>query len=83
LTKNVTNLAASVMSIALLAGTLCTAVEFFKLYHSPALDGFRLTIPGMLLLGRTFSVWDLAAYWVAISFGTILDKVIRPAAQIK
>jgi hypothetical protein len=71
------------MSTALLSGTLCTAVEFFKLYHSPALNAFRLTLPGMLILGRTFSVWDLAAYWVAISVGTILDKVIRHAAQIK
>ena len=50
-----------------------TAVEFFKLYHSPALDHFRTTIPGILLLGRYFSVWDIVAYWSAIVIGAVID----------
>ena len=48
--------------VALIAGSIATAVEFFKLYHSPGMDAFRLTLPGMLLLGRYFSVWDIVAY---------------------
>jgi hypothetical protein len=58
-----------ILSVALLSVILATAVEFFKLYHSPALDAFRLTIPGILLLGRIFSGWDIVAYWLAICVG--------------
>ena len=64
-------------AVALLTGVLATAVEFFKLYHSPGLDSFRLTLPGILLLGRFFSVWDIAAYWSAIGVGAFLDQRIR------
>jgi hypothetical protein len=67
--------------VALLAGLLATTVEVFKLYHSPALDAFRLTIPGILLLGRIFSGWDIVAYWLAISTGAFVDSRIRPAGR--
>jgi hypothetical protein len=63
--------------VALLSAGITTTVEFFKLCHAPALDSFRLTIPGMLLLGRFFSVWDILAYWIAIAAGVLLDKRIR------
>lgn len=63
--------------IAVLSGTLATAVEFAKLYHQPALDAFRLTLPGILLLGRIFSVWDIVAYWLAIAVVTAVDKRLR------
>jgi hypothetical protein len=66
------------LAAALIAGTLATAVEFLKLYHAPALDAFRLTLPGILLLGRIFSAWDIAAYCLAISIGAWLDRTIRP-----
>jgi carbon starvation protein CstA len=65
------------LTVALLAGTLATAVEFFKLYHLPMLDAFRLTLPGVLLLGRFFSVWDIGAYWLAIVIGAFVDQRIR------
>jgi hypothetical protein len=65
--------------VALIAGLIATSVEFFKLYHSPGLDAFRLTLPGILLLGRYFSVWDIAAYWIAICGGALLDGRIRRA----
>jgi hypothetical protein len=65
------------LAVALLSGAIATAVEFFKLYHSPGMDAFRLTLPGMLLLGRYFSVWDIVAYWAAICVGAILDRWIR------
>jgi len=60
--------------VALISAALTTAVEFFKLHHSPALDAFRLTIPGILLLGRVFSAWDILGYWLAISIGFFIDK---------
>jgi hypothetical protein len=63
--------------VALISGCIATAVEFFKLYHSPGMDAFRLTLPGMLLLGRYFSVWDIVAYWIAISAGALLDSRLR------
>jgi len=64
-------------AVALLTGVLATAVEFVKLYHSPGLDAFRLTLPGVLLLGRFFSVWDIVAYWLAIVAGALVDQRIR------
>ncbi len=66
---------------ALLTGGITTAVEFFKLYHSPVLDAFRLTLPGILLLGRIFSVWDILAYWLAILAGVFLDVRIRSSPR--
>ena len=62
---------------ALVSGAVALSVELFKLYHAPALDAFRLTLPGKLLLGRVFSVWDLLAYAVAITMSVLLDRVIR------
>jgi len=65
------------LSIALLSGVLASIVEFFKLYHSPELDAFRLTLPGILLLGRFFSVWDILAYWTGIAAAAVLDARLR------
>ena len=66
---------------ALAAGAVATAVEVFKLYHQPWLDAFRLTLPGALLLGRVFSVWDLVAYACAITGGAVADRSIRANDQ--
>jgi hypothetical protein len=63
------------------AGAIASAVELFKLYHNPGLDSFRLTLPGALLLGRVFSVWDLLAYSVAIIAGALVDRPIRSRAD--
>ena len=65
--------------IALLSGTVATGVEFFKLYHSPGMDAFRLALAGKVLLGRVFSGWDIAAYWGAIAAGMALEAGIRRA----
>lgn len=70
----------TVASVGLIAGTVSTAVEFFKLYRSPGMDAFRGTLPGVLLLGRYFSVWDIVAYWVAIGVGVWVDRRIRRSA---
>jgi hypothetical protein len=63
--------------IALMSGTVATAVEIFKLYRSPGMDAFRMTPLGMLMLGRVFSGWDIVAYWLAIVAGVVLDAAIR------
>lgn len=61
----------------LLAAVLTVAVECFKLYHSPWLDAFRRTLPGVLLLGRFFSMWDIVAYGFAILAGVGVDRYLR------
>ena len=68
-------------AVALLSAGITTTVEFFKLCHAPALDSFRLTIPGMLLLGRFFSAWDILAYWIAIVAGVRLDRMIHDSTN--
>lgn len=41
-------------------------VEFIRLVHFPALDAFRATTAGALLLGRVFSVWNIVCYVTGI-----------------
>jgi hypothetical protein len=67
---------------AIIAGVLATAVEFLKLYRTPTLDAFRLTLPGIILLGRFFSLRDIAAYWFAILCGAFIDARLRPRPPI-
>src|SRR6185312_1108656 len=62
---------------AVMAGAAATAVELFKLCRSPAIDAFRATLPGTLLLGRHFSVKDIVAYWLAIVLGALIDYGAR------
>ncbi|MGI4855171.1 MAG: DUF2809 domain-containing protein [Janthinobacterium lividum] len=64
-------------SAALCAVSMSTAIELLKLYHAPDLDAFRLTLPGVLLLGRIFSLWDIVVYWLAIGLGAWIDRQMR------
>lgn len=70
----------SIAKTAALAGVITLAVECLKLYHAPGLDTFRLTLPGILLLGRIFSPWDIVAYWLAIAVGGFVDRRLRQTA---
>lgn len=45
--------------IAILAVVI---VELIRLIHFPALDAFRATTAGALLLGRVFSLWNILCY---------------------
>ena len=56
------------------ACSIAACVEFSRLYHTPALDSFRTTLAGQLLLGRVFSVWNLAAYGVGIGASAAVDS---------
>jgi hypothetical protein len=70
-------LAASHLSrhgIALISAAIAIIVELFRLVHTPALDTFRLTLAGALLLGRIFSPWDIAAYGVGIVLAMGVDR---------
>ena len=68
-------------AVVFLAGTLGTAIEFGKLYHSTAIDAFRLTLPGIIVLGRFFSVRDILAYWLSVSVGALVDWRLRPGGS--
>lgn len=63
-----------VLIVALAAGVVAGLVESLRLYHSPGLDAFRLTLAGVLLLGRVFSRWHLAVYWATIAVVSLLDR---------
>jgi hypothetical protein len=64
-----------------ISGAVASAVEGVKLYHSPGLDAFRLTLLGILLLGRVFSPWNIVAYCIAILVGGFADYWIRAAKR--
>src|SRR5262245_19901624 len=55
--------------VAVATAIVAAAVEFSQLLHVPWLDDFRRTTFGMLLLGRTFSWWDIVSYWTGITIG--------------
>lgn len=69
--------ARSPITAGLVTWLLTTAVELFKLVHTPTLDRFRLSLAGILLLGRFFSVTDLVAYAAAILAGVLVDRHLR------
>jgi hypothetical protein len=67
-------------SAGLVAGLsliLAIGVELFRLYQTPWLDAFRLTIAGALLLGRVFSLWNILAYAIGILAAAALDHWVR------
>lgn len=55
----------------IVASTIAVSTELFRLYHAPALDAFRSTLAGALLLGRVFSVANIVAY----EFGIMVAAV--------
>jgi hypothetical protein len=72
--------------VALIAAAIAIAIELFRLVHTPALDAFRLTLAGALLLGRIFSAWDVLAYGAGIVLAIGLDwlaaRFVRDRARI-
>lgn len=60
---------------AVAAAVVTAGVEVFKLYRSAEVDAFRGTVPGVLLLGRYFSWWDVVAYWAAIGVAAWRDEL--------
>jgi hypothetical protein len=48
------------------ASAIAIGAEAFRLYHAPALDAFRETLAGALLLGRIFSPANVVAYELGV-----------------
>jgi hypothetical protein len=69
----------STVPIAGLASVAAILTELSQLYHAPALDAFRRTRIGVLLLGRYFSLGDIAAYLCGIALAAGIDRIIRLA----
>jgi hypothetical protein len=63
--------------LAVVAAVIATAVELFKLVHTPGLDAFRLTFAGKVVLGRFFYWSDFVAYYLAILGATVMDGWMR------
>ena len=60
--------------LAFLALVIAALTEFSRLYHTPWLDEFRLTLAGGLLLGRIFSWWNIVAYAIGIVIAGLLEN---------
>jgi hypothetical protein len=55
-----------VRNASLIAMLVAVVVECVRLVQVPWLDAFRATLPGALILGRIFSLWNLVAYGIGI-----------------
>lgn len=63
----------SILVIALVAAVIAVLTEFSRLYHTPLLDAFRLTLAGALLLGRIFSWANILAYLLGIGLAAAIE----------
>ena len=59
---------------AAIAVAVCFGVEFSQLYRAPALDAWRATVPGHLILGSGFDPRDLLAYTAGVALSAVLDR---------
>jgi len=60
--------------LAISVAVIAAVLEFSRLWHVGAMDEFRLTLAGRLLLGRYFSLKNIMAYWVGIALAAALDE---------
>lgn len=67
-------------TIAALAFATSCLVELSQLYQSPSLNTFRSTTLGHLILGSTFSWFDIAAYAVGVLGGALIDALVYRAS---
>jgi hypothetical protein len=59
--------AARLMKLVVLALLISATVEFSQLIHVDWLDAARRTTIGRLLIGVTFTWWDIVAYWIGVA----------------
>ena len=62
------------LAVASLAIAIATLVELSRLIPIAPIDAFRLTLAGQILLGRYFSIKNIAAYLLAITLAAICDR---------
>ncbi len=55
-----------------IACMVAVVVELIRLIHFPALDAFRATTAGALLLGRVFSLCNIASYLTGIGLAALI-----------
>jgi Protein of unknown function (DUF2809) len=60
-------------AIATIAILIATLLELSRLLPIAPIDAFRLTFAGKILLGRYFSIKNIAAYILAIALTAALD----------
>jgi len=69
--------------LGILAAATATLLECSRLAPIPVVDAFRLTLAGKILLGRYFSLKDIAAYWIAILTTALFDHFASPGRRVK
>lgn len=69
-------LRANPVRLGIVAVIVAAGVEFSQLWHTEALDAFRATRIGVLLIGRFFSWWDIVSYTVGIVMIAALDVMV-------
>ena len=62
------------IAIATIAILIATLLELSRLIPIAPIDAFRLTLPGKILLGRYFSLKNIAAYLLATTLASSLDR---------
>jgi len=68
---------ASTWRLLFAATVISFCVEFSQLYHAPWIDHIRAHRLGGLILGSTYSSYDLVAYFAGIVAGAILEAILR------
>ena len=66
---------------ATIAILIATLLELSRLIPIAPIDAFRLTLPGKILLGRYFSLKNIAAYLLAITLTASLDSFLHLGRQ--
>src|SRR5258707_15779133 len=62
-------------AVATIAILIATLLELSRLVPIAPIDAFRLTFAGKILLGRYFSLKNIAAYVVAIAITATVDRL--------
>jgi hypothetical protein len=68
-------------AIATIAILIATLLELSRLVSIAPIDAFRLTFAGKILLGRYFSLKNIAAYLLAIALTATLDSFLHLGRQ--
>src|SRR3982074_1485437 len=68
-------------AIATIAILIATLLELSRLVPIDPIDAFRLTFAGKILLGRYFSIKNIAAYILAIALTPALDSSCHVGKQ--
>src|SRR5436309_6152291 len=63
-------------ALATLAILIATLLELSRLIPMAPIDAFRQTFAGMILLGRYFSLKNIAAYILAIAVAATFDHLL-------